>query len=222
MRTPILVPLLAIATLVGCANRPDSTAAEIRAAMQPYEDLKQQKAELWELGFEPQEFEFEGQGKVTVTNWSLTGWPGEVYVNAEIRYENTTDEPVTHAIVWLEVLDADGNVVGSTAQRLFNPLGYSMWPGTFHSGAKLRAPTNDVHLDPRGWQWGIACTALHDDDPGTKPVLIIGPEDQRVRGFGSSTPRSTRNTSRGYSRPTQRPAQPGYSYWESQGVQNYR
>lgn len=229
MRFPKLILLVATtATLFGCANQPGPSFAEWQSAMmQPYEDLKQQKAELWHLGFEPQEFEFEGHGKVTVTNWSLTGWPGEVYVNADVRYENTTDQPVTHAIVWLEVLDANGNVVGSTAQRLFNPMGYSLWPGSFHSGATLRAPTNGIHLDPAGWQWGVACTAQHDDDPGTRPVLVVPPDQQGIHGRGSDwnwTFRRTHNpgSASTHVAPNGGVSVPGRSWWESRGVQNYR
>lgn len=139
--------------------------------MRPYEELKRQKADLWRVGWKPQVFEFEDQGTVTVRRWELAGWPGDVYVKTKITYENTTDQPRAFAFVWLDVLDADDQVVGTTAVRLVNPFGYAFWPGHSYT-TELQARTNGVHLDPRGWGWTIACEAPVESEPGVQPVLI--------------------------------------------------
>ena len=139
--------------------------------MRPWEDLKRQKAELWRTGWDQQVFTFEGQGTVTVRHWELTGVPGDVYLTARLTYQNTTDQPVQTAFVWLDVMDAEDRVVGSAAARLVHPMGYPFWPGDSYTTV-ISAFTNDVHLDSAGWSWTIACDAPVETDPGLKPVLV--------------------------------------------------
>ena len=168
MRWLLLLPAVFVAACVGPAH-PDPAVLD-EAHFDSWRELDAQKATLWELGLEPKEFDFEEHGKVVVSNWRLTGWPGNVFVNARVRYTNTTDRPVMHAIVWLEVLDEDGNVAGSTGTQLRHPAGYPFWPGWSYS-LEVRTPTNGAHLGK--WSWGIACKALEDPDPGDKPVLLV-------------------------------------------------
>lgn len=198
------------------------------AMMKPWEDLKAQKAALWELGFEPQTFEFEGDGTVEISDWQLTGWPDEVFVNARVRYVNTTDRPVIHAIVWLEVLDSEGQVTGTTGVRLRNPMGQPMWPGSSHT-LTVRAPTHGAHLDESGWSWGVACSALEDPDPGAKPVLVVTRElagqglspNGPARGYSNRRPVDYsgsyhRVQSNALRAPTKSPRHtPGLDYWNS-------
>ncbi len=224
MRCTTVMSLAALLVLTSCAATSDARLSReelYELHMKPFEDLKAQKAELWELGFTPEEFEFEGAGKVTVSNWQLTGWPGEVHVNARILYENTTEAPVQHAVVWLEILDSEGRVAGSTGVRLMNPLGYPVWPGGMVA-LTVRAPTNDAHLDPKGWQWGVACSAHEDPDPGDKPVLVVtedlvdkGRAPGTERGDWRRLPNRPQTQFRGsyYTRPGPL-LTPGVPYWE--------
>ncbi|MFO1052816.1 MAG: FxLYD domain-containing protein [Planctomycetota bacterium] len=163
---PIVLLPLACST-----TKPRPYQERLAEFMRPWEELKRQKAELWRAGWEKQDFVFEGQGTVHVDHWELTGVPGDVYLQARITYENTTDHPVEVAFVWLDVLDAKDHVVGSASARLFNPMGYPFWPGYTYT-TTIRAYTNDIHLDPSGWSWTVACEAPRDNDPGLKPVLI--------------------------------------------------
>jgi hypothetical protein len=172
-RTLPLLALAALASLPAACGTVRKRPLEERMAefMRPYEELKRQKADLWRAGYQAQEFEFEGQGKVTVRRWELVGWPGDVYVKARLTYENTTAEPRQFALVWLDVLDADNRIVGTTAVRLVNPMGYAFWPGHTYT-TEIQARTNEVHLDERGWSWTIACEAPIEGEPGVPPVLI--------------------------------------------------
>ncbi len=164
----LLLPLLALACK---APQKPSLDEQIDRAMQPYYALNQQKAELWYLGQQPQEFEFPGHGKVLVKKWQLSGWPGEEYVNARITFENNTDHVVSGAFVWLEIMDRDAEVTGSGVARMINPFGFSLFPG--HTVTReIRAPTNGAHLDKENWQWTIACETLEDTNPGEEPVFI--------------------------------------------------
>ena len=172
---PILSRLLLVALAVipaACSTtRPRPYGERLAEFMRPWEELKRQKAELWRTGWEPQVFAFEDQGTVTVRHWELTGVPGDVYLQARLTYQNTTDHPVETAFVWLDVLDAEDHIVGSAAARLVNPMGYPFWPGYTYTTV-VRAYTNDVHLDPQGWSWTVACDAPADPDPGLRPVLV--------------------------------------------------
>jgi hypothetical protein len=165
--------LLALPLFLGaCQLTPRRPLADrIDEFMQPYEQLKQQKADLWRAGYQEQEFEFPEAGTVTVRRWELVGWPGDVYVSARVTYQNTTDTPRAFALVWLDVLDDEGQVMGTTAVRLVNPVGYPFWPGHTYT-TEIRARTNDAHLDPKGWSWTVACEAPVEVDPGEPPVLI--------------------------------------------------
>jgi len=168
--------------------------------MEPYEDLKRQKADLWRAGWQPQEFEFADHGTVTVHRWELVGWPGDVYVQADLTYENTTDQPVGSAFVWLDVLDHSGEIVGSTAVRMLSPLGFAFWPGHTYT-TQIRARTNGVHLDEEGWNWTIACDAPVEQDPGEKPVLINPDLEYRRSLWHASPSRYHPTFSRHYSGP---------------------
>jgi hypothetical protein len=192
---------LTAAVVAGCASRPQTRSLEERQAemMRPYEALEAQKAMLWQEGYRPQTFAFENQGTVTVHRWALTGWPGETYINVRFTYENTTDRPVEHAFVWIEVLDGDEQVAGSAGIRLINPIGYALWPANTVT-AEIRVPTHNAHLDKRGWHWGVACESLADTLPTALPVL----PDETVRDRGVW--RHIASTPTAYSAPSYRVA----------------
>jgi hypothetical protein len=173
MRSVSAALVFALPILLGaCQLTPRRPLADrIDEFMEPYEQLKQQKADLWRAGYQEQEFEFPEAGTVTVRRWELVGWPCDVYVSARVTYQNTTDTPRSFALVWLDVLDDEGQVMGTTAVRLVNPVGYPFWPGHTYT-TEIRARTNDAHLDPKGWSWTVACEAPIEVDPGEPPVLI--------------------------------------------------
>ena len=165
------VAVLAAVTTACTTHKPKPYDERLAEFMRPWEELKRQKAQLWREGWEAQDFEFEGQGTVTVRHWELTGVPGDVYLTARVTYRNTTDHPVETAFVWLDVLDDQERVVGSAAARMVNPMGYPFWPGHSYTTV-ISAYTNDVHLDPAGWSWTVACEAPLETDPGPQPVLV--------------------------------------------------
>ena len=192
--TSFPAPALALVVLFGaCQSAPKpSFDQKLAAFMRPYEDLKRQKAELWRFGQDPQVFEFEDAGTVTVRHWELAGWPGEVFVSARITYENTTETPVESAFVWLEVIDSKEQVAGTTAVRIVHPMGWAFWPGHTYTTV-IRAATNGAHLDPDGWSWSVACEARPDDDPGNKPVLL-NPKAELARWYSTSYQNSFGNS----------------------------
>ncbi len=178
-----LAALVSAAVLSGCASNAARPSLDERYAneLRPFEELKMQKAELWELGQEPQVFAVDGQGQATVRQWALQGWPGEEYIKARFTYENTTDKTFEHAIVWLEVLDSKGKVRGSSAVLLYNPLGYRIWPNHTNS-TEIRAPTNGAHKDADGWFWRIDVKSLVTDDDSPRPERFL-PSQEENRGF---------------------------------------
>lgn len=189
-RTPMQLRRLALLALPcalllpACATtKPRPYQERLDEFMRPWEELKRQKAELWRQGWEAQEFKFDA-GTVTVSHWELTGVPGDVYLQARLTYRNTTDRVMHTAFVWVDVLDADENVVGSAAARLFNPVGYPFWPGDSYTTV-IRTATNDAHLDPRGWNWTIACEGQIERDPGTRPVIIDRDLEERRASLAS-------------------------------------
>ena len=218
----LFAPIALALSSCGTTEELRGSRAEREAeALRPYHVLENQKAALWEIGQEPQVFEFEGQGRVHVSDWKLSGWPGSVYVTARLRYENTTDRPMRGAVVWLEVLDSTETVRGSTGVRMFNPLGYSVWPGGSIT-REIRAPTNDAHLDGEGWQWGIHCDAEVDQIPGPKPAFVVNRDrnpdgtvpdprfDRPVRKPSVYSIPSARRSAP----PVREPIRPGVNFWE--------
>ncbi len=207
--------------LVACGTTTVRAPFDERYAeeLRPYQDLKLQKAELWEIGQEPQTFEVKEQGKVTVRHWALQGCPGKEYVKTKITFENTTDKALRHAVVWLEVLDSDGKVRGSSAARLTNPLGYRLWPKHTVT-TELRAPTHGAHKDTEGWFWRIDVKGLVSSDSSPKPERFLSREENR--GFRPMMPRPGYRGPGGYSRYSSYSSYSGgYGGYETPGITNW-
>ncbi|MBX3461978.1 MAG: hypothetical protein KF830_02320 [Planctomycetes bacterium] len=118
----------------------------------------------------PIEFDFPADGRVTVREVSLDGWPGSAYVRCRFHYQNRTDKPLVQAWVALDVLDAEGRVVSSQACNCIIPVPMAIARGSYYSD-ELRTPTYDAHLQP-GWSWRIRCTAIRevDEEPLDPPA----------------------------------------------------
>ncbi|MEO6594433.1 MAG: hypothetical protein ABIP94_06750 [Planctomycetota bacterium] len=118
----------------------------------------------------PQVFDFKGHGRVTVRDISLDGFPGNAYVRCRFHYQNRTDKPVVQSWVSLDVLDNQGQLVGSQACICIVPHPMPIARGSYYSD-ELRTQTRDAHLQP-GWSWRIRCTAQLEveDEPLDPPV----------------------------------------------------
>jgi len=121
----------------------------------------------------PQEFDFPGQGRVTVREVSLDGFPGNTYVRCRFRYENRTDKPVVQSWVSLDVLDAEGRLVASQASICIVPHPMPIARGSYCSD-ELRTQTFDAHLQA-GWSWRIRCDSQLEEEE--EP--LVPPADER-------------------------------------------
>jgi hypothetical protein len=118
----------------------------------------------------PIDFDFPADGRVTVREISLDGWPGSTYLRCRFHYQNRTEKPVVQAWVSLDVLDGEGRMVSSQACNCVIPVPIPIARGSYYSD-ELRTPTYDAHLQP-GWSWRIRCQAVleTDEEPLDPPV----------------------------------------------------
>lgn len=128
-------------------------------------------------------FDFEGHGRVTVREISLDGFPGHTYVRCRFHYQNRTPKPVVQSWVSLDVLDADGRVVGTQSCHLVMPTATAIGRGAYYSD-ELRTPTYDAHLQP-GWTWRIRCQSdlEQPEEPLSPPVPEWEPPRQPTPFF---------------------------------------
>lgn len=112
-------------------------------------------------------FDFEGQGRVTVREITLDGFPGSTYLRCRFHFQNRTDKPVVRTWISLDVLDAEGRVVATQACNCIMPIPIPIARGSFYSD-ELRTPTYGAHLQP-GWDWRIRCVSEFDDDEPLDP-----------------------------------------------------
>jgi len=118
----------------------------------------------------PQKFDYPGNGRVTVRQIGLEGYPGNSYVRARWTYQNNTGRPVLRALIGLDVLDPDGRLVASKVSVCIFPSPRPIYDGTFYAD-ELRTQTHDVHLQP-GWSWRITCRAEYFDDFDEPPTRL--------------------------------------------------
>ncbi len=123
-----------------------------------------------EQNIPPIVFDFPVDGRVTVREVTLDGWPGSAYVRCRFHYQNRTDKPVVQTWVSLDVLDGSGRLVSSQACNCIIPVPMPIARGSYYSD-ELRTPTYDAHLQP-GWSWRIRCNSVleHEDEPLDPPV----------------------------------------------------
>lgn len=115
-------------------------------------------------------FDFEGHGRVTIREISLDGFPGNTYVRCRFHYQNRTAKPVVQSWVSLDVIDADGRIVGTQSCHLVMPTSSAIDRGSYYSD-ELRTPTYDAHLQA-GWSWRIRCQSdlQQPEEPLDPPV----------------------------------------------------
>lgn len=167
MHRLLALPLLFAAACAAPSPTPTKPTADQEVELQRFQQC--QKAFLTSVTV-PQVFEFPGHGRVTVREISLDGFPGNTYVRCRFHYQNRTDKPVVRAWVMLDVLDKDGQLVGSQATVCIVPVPIPIARGSYFSD-ELRTQTFDAHLQP-GWSWRIRCVAEpeQDDEPLDPPV----------------------------------------------------
>lgn len=156
-------------------------------------DFQRHQQVFREQNTAPQEFDFPGQGRVTVRQISLDGYPGNAYVRCRFHYQNRTDKPVVQSWVSLDVLDGEGRLVASQASICIIPTPMPIARGSYFAD-ELRTQTFDAHLQP-GWSWRIRCTSQLEEEeeplvppvpdqqnPGLPPPLIIKNRGQNDYG----------------------------------------
>ena len=118
----------------------------------------------------PQVFDFPGQGRVTVREISLDGFPGSAYLRCRFHFQNRSEKPIVQTWVSLDVLDAEGRMVGSQATVCIVPHPIAIARGAYFAD-ELRTQTFDAHLQP-GWSWRIRCASQmeEEDEPLSPPV----------------------------------------------------
>jgi hypothetical protein len=158
-RAPCLLSLLVAAACAVPADDESATYANLMASMS---NLQQEQRRFTAATRLPQDFDFPGQGRVTVRQLSLDGYPGNTYVRCRFHYQNNTGREVLRALVSLDVLDSAGKLVASQVSVCLFPTPRAIHDGTFFAD-ELRTQTHDVQLQP-GWSWRITCKTEFMDD----------------------------------------------------------
>ena len=161
---------LILTLLAGACTVPSHPASAYPELNRALEDLQTEKQPLQASTPLPKKFDFPGNGRVTVRQVSLDGYPGNTYVRARWSYQNNTGRPVLRALVGLDVLDAEGRVVASKVSVCIFPSPRPIYNGTFYAD-ELRTQTLDVHTQP-GWSWRMTCRTEYLDEPEDMPEQI--------------------------------------------------
>jgi hypothetical protein len=164
-RTPLLpfVLLLAACATSDVEPREETAYASLVASM---EDLKAAQKRFGAQYETPTDLDFGANGKVTIRQLSLDGYPGNTYVRCRFHYENNTGRPVMRSLVSLDVLDADGQLVASQVSVCIFPTPRAIHSGTFFAD-ELRTQTLDAHVR-EGWTWRMTCKTEFMDEEGAK------------------------------------------------------
>lgn len=157
----LLLPLFSAACAVSAAEERTTYLEQVAAMHQ----LEAEQARFTATTVLPQVLDFPDQGRVTIRQLTLDGYPGNTYVRCRFHYENNTGRPVLRALVSLDVLDAEGRMVASKVSVCIFPTPRAIHAGTFFAD-ELRTQTHDVHVQP-GWSWRVTCkTEFMDEDDG--------------------------------------------------------
>jgi hypothetical protein len=160
--------LLACAPLGACASntaepREETAYESLKASM---EDLKAAQKRFTAANEAPKTLDFGGNGKVTIRQLSLDGYPGNTYVRCRFHFQNDTGRPVLRSLVSLDVLDADGELVASQMSVCIFPTPRAIHDGTFFAD-ELRTQTHDAHVR-EGWTWRLTCKTEFMDEGDAK------------------------------------------------------
>ncbi|MGE3171228.1 MAG: hypothetical protein AB7O97_01300 [Planctomycetota bacterium] len=160
-------PLLSLLLLPACATLEYDEGPPIyQEQMAEMREFEQEQARFAATANLPRDFEFPGQGTVTVRQLWLEGYPSNTYVRCRFHYHNDTGRPVLRTLVSLDVLDAEGQMVASKVSVLIFPTPRAIHDGTYFSD-ELRTQTRDAHKQA-GWSWRLTCKSefMDEDDDG--------------------------------------------------------
>ncbi|MFM1870593.1 MAG: hypothetical protein RL398_15 [Planctomycetota bacterium] len=176
IRAITALPLLLLAA---CATSVATESGTNAAAKQAeLRDFQERQWMFREQNTTPQVFDFPGQGRVTVREISLDGFPGSAYLRCRFHFQNRAEKPIVQTWVSLDVLDAEGRMVGSQATVCIVPHPIAIARGAYFAD-ELRTQTFDAHMQP-GWSWRIRCSSQmeEEDEPLSPPV----PEPEHAPG----------------------------------------
>ncbi len=161
----VLLVLLPNACSTATAKDEEGTAyPALVASMQTLQDEQKRFTASNQL---PQTLDFDRNGRVTIRQLSLDGYPGNTYVRARFHYQNNTGRPVLRALISLDVLDARGEMVASQVSVCIFPTPRAIHDGTFFAD-ELRTQTHGAH-EISGWTWRLTCKAefMESEDEAT-------------------------------------------------------
>ncbi len=168
MKTNRRANLVLCLVLGACASSPHSEREETAyaALSASMESLKVAQQRFVAGNETPRSIDFDGNGKVTIRQLSLDGYPGNTYVRCRFHYTNNTGRPVNRALISLDVLDGKGELVASQVSVCIFPTPRAIHDGTFYAD-ELRTQTRDVHTQ-EGWSWRVTCKTefMEEGDEG--------------------------------------------------------
>jgi hypothetical protein len=181
-RTTAALLLLSLTLGTSCAHHAPSASSGTSLAP-PAEhaleaelrDFQEAQRVFRERNMGMHDFDFEGQGRVTVREILLEGFPGGAYLKCRFHFQNRTSKPVVQSWVCLDVLDAAGRLVSSQTCHLVVPTPAPIARGSYYAD-ELRTPTYDAHLK-EGWTWRIRC-----DSELEEPEEPLDPPVRRADG----------------------------------------
>ena len=173
--TPRLPPVALLSFLAAACATPVGTERPEHSLQLELREFQGLQQVFREQNTTPIDFDFPDDGRVTVREVSLDGWPGSAYVRCRFHYQNRTEKPVVQAWVSLDVLDAGGRLVSSQACNCVIPVPIPIARGSYYSD-ELRTPTYGAHLQP-GWSWRVRCSAVLE----TEEEPLVPPVPERLR-----------------------------------------
>lgn len=165
-------PLFALflALFAGACAAPSSLHQHYPNPDGPFADFQARQQVFRAQNSGLQSFDFPGQGRVTVRDISLDGFPGHAYVRCRFHFQNRSERPIVQTWVTLEVLDPQGNAVASETAVCIVPSPSAIMRGAYFAD-ELRTKTCEAHLRP-GWSWRLRCSSQmeEEDEPLSPPV----------------------------------------------------
>ena len=168
--TPRLPPVALLSFLAAACATPVGTERPEHSLQLELREFQGLQQVFREQNTTPIDFDFPDDGRVTVREVSLDGWPGSAYVRCRFHYQNRTEKPVVQSWVVLDVLDAEGRLVASQASVCIVPHPIAIARGSYFAD-ELRTQTFGAHLQPE-WSWRIRCFSQleEDEEPLTPPA----------------------------------------------------
>lgn len=163
IRPLALFALSMLSTACASVTTTDHDGTAYPALVASMETLKDEQKRFTAATELPMTLDFANNGRVTIRQLSLDGYPGNTYVRARFHFQNNTGRPVLRAVISLDVLDAAGQMVASQSSVCIFPTPRAIHDGTFFAD-ELRTQTHGVH-ENAGWTWRLGCkTEFMDED----------------------------------------------------------